>query len=48
VIPYVFGKEFASLVKDLYPNNTIIKENNFLGHFVTVVKYYLFSKELLK
>ena len=48
VIPYVFGKEFASLVKDLYPNNTIIKENNFLGHFVTVIKYYFFSKELLK
>ncbi len=48
VIPYVFGKELPDLIRNLYPNNISVKENKYLGHYFTVVKYYLFSKELLK
>ncbi len=48
VIPYCFGKELADLVKKLYPNNTIVQENSYLGHYLTAIKYYLFDKELLK
>lgn len=48
VIPYCFGKELADLAKKLYPNNTVVQENSCLGHYLTVIKYYLFNKELLK
>lgn len=48
VIPYCFGKELADLAKKLYPNNAIVQENSCLGHYLTIVKYYLFDKELLK
>lgn len=47
VIPYSYGKEFAELLKKLYPD-TLIKENLHLGHYLTTVKYYLLGKELLK
>lgn len=48
IIPYCFGKELANLVKKLYPDNTIIQENSHLGHYLTVLKCFLFSGELLK
>jgi hypothetical protein len=48
LISYSFGKELADLVKKLYPKDTTIKENNYLGHYLTVAKYYLFDKALLK
>ena len=48
VIPYCFGKELAYLAKKLYPNNAIVQENSRLGHYLTIVKYYLFDKELLE
>ena len=48
VIPYHFGKELTNLTKKLHPNNTIIQENTYIGHYFTVIKYYLFNKELLK
>lgn len=48
VIPYCFGKELADLAKKLYPTNVVIQENNYLGHYLTVIKYYSFDKELLK
>ena len=47
VIPYHFGKELADLAKKLYPNNTLVQENSYLGHYLTAIKYYLFDKELL-
>lgn len=48
VILYRFGKELADLANKLYPNNVVIQENSYLGHYLTVIKYYLFNKELLK
>jgi hypothetical protein len=48
VIPYRYGKELADLFKNLYPNNTKVVENSYLGHYLTAIKYYFFSKELLK
>lgn len=48
VIPYRFGKEFADLAKNLYPNNVVVQENSYLGHYLTAIKYYLSDKELLK
>lgn len=47
VIPYYYGKELADLLKELYPN-TSIRENRYWGHYLTVVKYYVFGEELLK
>jgi hypothetical protein len=48
VIPYCFGKELADLARKLYPNHTLVQENSYWGHYFTVIKYYLFDKELLK
>lgn len=48
VIPYVFGKEFVDLFKKIYPNKTTIQESSYLGHYLTILKYYLFSDDLLK
>lgn len=48
VIPYCFGRELADLIKNSYPKNTTVKENKLLGHYLTIVKYYLFDKTLLK
>lgn len=47
VIPYGYGKELTELLKKLY-SDTLIEENHYLGHYLTVVKYYLFSRVLLK
>ena len=47
VISYCYGKELAELLKKLYPS-TLVRENLYLGHYLTVVKYYLFGNELLK
>lgn len=47
VISYCYGKEFAELSKKLYPD-TIIRENLYLGHYLTAIRYYLFDNELLK
>jgi len=48
VIPYTYGKEFVNQVQITYPDNTFINENVNLGHYFTVIKYYIFSDELLK
>lgn len=48
VIPYRYGRELADLVKKQYPNETVVQENGHLGHYLTVVKYYVFDKGLLK
>jgi len=47
VVPYQYGKEFGEQLKKFYPD-TLIRENRYLGHYLTVAKYYLFSQELLK
>lgn len=47
VISYYYGKELAELLKKLY-SGTLVRENLYLGHYLTTVKYYLFGKELLK
>jgi hypothetical protein len=47
VIPYFFGKEFANLLARLYPEATSIEENS-LGHYLTIAKYYLFGKKVDK
>ncbi len=46
VIPYHYGKEFTDIIKNKYPD-VEVQENNNLGHYVTVMKYCLFSKNLL-
>lgn len=48
VIPYRYGRELADLVIKQYPNETVVQENSHLGHYLTVVKYYVFDTELLK
>jgi hypothetical protein len=48
IIPYRFGKELADSLQKLYPNNTAVKQNSHLGHYLTVIKYYMFGRELLK
>jgi len=48
IIPYIFGKELMISIKNMYPDNIIVQENNYLGHYLTVVKYYLFSRELMR
>lgn len=47
VIPYNYGKEFAKLLEELYPDN-LVEENFYLGHYLTVLRYYLFNDEILK
>ncbi len=46
IIPYKYGREFADLLKNKY-RDVEIEENRSLGHYLTVAKYYLFSKKLL-
>ncbi len=48
IIPYHFGQELIDLMKKSYPNNVTTEENNHLGHYLTIIKYFVFSKELLK
>ncbi|MFA6099053.1 MAG: hypothetical protein WCV50_05985 [Patescibacteria group bacterium] len=48
IIPYRFGKELADLMTKLYPQTTVVQENGHLGHYLTVIKYYLSGKELLE
>jgi hypothetical protein len=48
IIPYRFGKELADSLQGIYPSNTVIKQNSHLGHYLTVIKYYMFGRELLK
>ncbi|MFA6436609.1 MAG: hypothetical protein WC242_00625 [Candidatus Paceibacterota bacterium] len=48
VVPYSHGKEFAELLKKQYGANVMIQKNFCLGHYLTVVKYFLFSRELMK
>lgn len=48
VIPYVFGRELVDLFKKMYHDKTTIQESSYLGHYLTIIKYYLFNDELLK
>lgn len=43
IIPYVYGKELADLLKKSNIK-TVVEENNFLGHYCTCLKFYLFPK----
>lgn len=47
IIPYRFGKELADLIQTMYPDNSTVVENTHRGHYLTVVKYYLFDNALL-
>lgn len=48
VIPYIYGEELINEVRKLYSGNMVICENHNLGHYLTVVKYFIFNDELLK
>lgn len=47
IIPYDYGKKLSEELKRKYKNVTI-KENCCLGHYLTVIKYFLFSDLLYK
>lgn len=47
IIPYNSGQELANLLIKRY-SPTIIEKNRRLGHYLTSIKYHLFSEILLK
>lgn len=47
IIPYCYGKKLADQLRKRYKKVRII-ENNHLGHYLTVIKYFLFSSLLYK
>jgi len=45
IVPYIFGKELVDKVKEFVPG-LVVETNKHLGHYLTMINYCLFSKNI--